>query len=506
MERYLGEVKESIPPQGTSIEALPAKTIVLVVSTGWGIRTFLQTDVLPRLLLQAKVVVFTSPELATDLKESVGNSVAVEPLRAFDHTSGAYGRIYQRRDYYFRRLANTRARQAKLDHYRTGLKGRNRRLLRSYLMETEARLFATPSSFSSLATRERKAFYQEYDGVGYYEALLQKYKPDLVISTVPHVAQEAPPVLVAHRLGIKTGCWINSWDNLSTKAAYFSTYDFYFVWSNRMRWELLRYYPEAAGQQIKATGVPHFDWYHSPDLLLSREAFCERAGLDASRPIILYAMATPHLAPAESEVAKQLISDLQTLKSPGEPQLILRMHPADSGEQFGDCDFGDSVKVQVPGAKGAGSLSRFYPSMAENQELVNSVFHADVVINLASTITIDAALCDRPVISVAYDPGPNREYQKWIERYHTDYEHYQTVLQCGAARIARSYEELIIHIETYLQNPELEREGRRKLVELWCGNNDGQAACRFASALFDAMAGEKTELTGESLAKSFSAS
>ena len=402
------------------INSKEKKTIVLIVSTGWGVRTFLQTGVLPRLLSQAKVVVFTSLEMVADVKRTLGGLVAVEPLRPFDHTSGAYGRTYQRRNYYFRRLARTRARQAKLDRYRVSLKGRKRSLMRSYFLEAEAKLFANPATVALIGKRERKIFYQEYSGVGYYEALLQKYKPDLVISTVPHVAQEAPPVLVAQRLGIKTGCWVNSWDNLSTKAAYFSAYDFYFVWSNRMRWELLRYYPEAAGQQIAVTGVPHFDWYHSPDLLLSREAFCEGLGLDSRRPIILYAMATPHLAPAESEVAKQLISDLQSLKSPGKPQLILRLHPADSGERLLDCDFGDSVRVQLPGARGAGSLSRFYPSMAENQEFVNSVFHADVVINLASTITIDASLCDRPVISVAYDPDPDRRHQKWIDRYHSD--------------------------------------------------------------------------------------
>jgi hypothetical protein len=477
------------------IDSQEKKTVVLLVSTGWGVRTFLQTDVLPRLLSQVNVVVFASPEIVTDLKQTLGGSVAVESLRTFDHMSGTYGRIYQKRNYYFRRLAYTRARQSKLERYRVTLKGRTRNLMRSYMLEGEARLFATPATVSSLAERERKAFYQEYGGVGYYEALLQKHKPDLVLSTVPHVAQEAPPVLVAQRLGIKTGCWVNSWDNLSTKSAYFAHYDFYFVWSNRMRWELLRYYPETLDKEITVTGVPHFDWYHSRDLILSREEFCASIGFDARRPIILYAMATPHLAPAESEVAKQLIRDLPKLKSPSKPQLILRLHPADSGERLLDRDFGDTVSVQLPGARGEGNLSRFYPSREENQKFVNSVYHADVVINLASTITIDAALCDRPVISVAFDADPHKRYQKWIDRYHYYYEHYQTVLQCGAAQIATSYEQLIAHIETYLQNPELDREGRKRLVELWCGNNDGCAAHRFADAVFDAMAGEKSEST-----------
>jgi hypothetical protein len=481
------------------------KTIVLLISTGWGVRTFLQTDVLQRLCSDARVVVFTSEEMANDLKQSLGPEVPVEILRNFDHTLGRYGSTYERRDYYFKELAATRARQTKLAHYRSGLKGRKRSLLRSYALEAAAKVFARPSTLKSLGKREREIFFEEYPEVGYYETLLKKYEPDLVFSTVPHVAQEAPPVLVAERLGIKTACWINSWDNLSTKSAYFCAFDSYFVWSNRMRWELLRYYPEAADKLITVTGVPHFDWYHASVPSPSRQEFCDRLGFDANRPIILYAMATPHLAPAEIDVARKLISDLDTLKAPAKPQLILRLHPADSGERLGAEDFGSSVCVQVPGAKGKGRLNSFYPSMTENREFVSSIRHADVVINLASTITIDASICDRPVISVAFDPNPSR-HQNRIEDYHTEYEHYQTVLQCGAVRIARSYEQLIEQVETYLVNPDLDREGRRRLVELWCGTHDGRAAQRLGSAILEAVAGVKSERKTDSLAESYRAS
>jgi CDP-Glycerol:Poly(glycerophosphate) glycerophosphotransferase len=482
------------------MQAKSKKNLVLVISTGWGVRTFLQTDVLPNLLSRANVVVFSSPEFAADLKQNFPGLTAVEPLRLFDHTNGAYGRTYERRNYYFRHLARTRARQAKLDRYRENIHGRTSKLMHSYFLEAEARLLASKATISLLAKREEKLFHRNYGDANYYEKLIQKYEPDLVLSTVPHVPQEAPPILSAQRLGVKTACWVNSWDNLSTKAAYFAGYDLYAVWSNRMRWELLQYYPEATGRMIRVTGVPHFDWYRRSDLLWSREIFCQKLGLDHSRPIILHAMATPHLAPAESAVARQLILDLQSSRFPSRPQLILRLHPADSGERFMDCDFGDSVRLQIPGGRGRGRLGSFCPTMAENQELVNSIFHADVVVNLASTITIDAALCDRPVISIAFDPDPEARYQQWIDRYHNEYEHYQTVLQCGAARVAHSQPELLELLQTYLQNPELDREGRKSLIDLWCGNADGRASWRLASAIFDVIAGEKSESSTESRA------
>jgi CDP-glycerol glycerophosphotransferase (TagB/SpsB family) len=169
----------------------------------------------------------------------------------------------------------------------------------------------------------------------------------------------------------------------------------------------------------------------------------------------------------------------------------LRLHPGEAGGRFKDHQFGRSVRVQIPNKRGNGKLDKFYPTTKENQEFVNTIAHADVVINLASTITLDAAICDRPVINIAYDLSPNLRYQARLNQYYTEYDHYQTVLQCGAVRLARSHEELLSHIKTYLLHPEFEREGRKKLVGLWCGPNDGRAGKRLATSILQLIAAQR---------------
>jgi hypothetical protein len=463
------------------------KTIALVVSSGWGVRTFLQTEVLPKLRSQVDLIILASPELVPGLRESLGHDLTIEPLQSFDHTQGEYGRIYSRRNYYFRELSRTKARSAKLRRYRKSLGGRKREVARSYLLEAEAKLLANENSLRSLFKRELAAFYRDYAHLGFYQNIFDRYHPDLIVATVPHVPLEAPPILVARQMGIKTACWINSWDNLTTKSAYFADFDHYFVWSERMRSELMLYYGKTAALPITATGVPHFDWYRSAEMQLSRAEFCKLLGLDPSRPIILYAMATPHLAPAEDAVVKRLAENLGGDAFENKPQLIVRLHPADNGARLKGHHFTGSVRVQMPGKAGGGNIFQYYPSPEENREFVNSIRHADVVINLASTITLDACVCDRPVISVAFDPSSDGRYQTAIDDFHYEYEHYRTALQCGAVRIARSHEELLSHIRTYLDHPELEREGRGSLAELWCGPLDGRAAARLASALINAV-------------------
>lgn len=458
-------------------------TVVLLISTGWGVRTFLQTEVLPRLQAKARVVVLASPLLVEPLREQLGGQVLVEPLRPFHPREGAYGRIYQRRNHYFQSLSATGTRREREREHLSTLRGRWRDWLRFQGLRLEASLLASPAAVSRLLEKERSLFFGNYPHVRHYEELLTGLGASLVVSTVPHVPEEAPPALVARRLGIPVAAWINSWDNLTSKPAYYTPYDHYLVWSERMKEEILRYYPEASGGSVAATGVPHFDWYRRPEMLWSREELCARVGLDPTRPLILYAAATPHLAPAEHQVAGRLAEAVEKGSLPGRPQLLVRLHPGDAGERFRDWQLNGAVRLRVPGENGGGRLSAYCPTLEDNRELVSSVAHADVVVNLASTITLEAALLDRPVVNVAYDPRPEDAHQRIIRSYYQVYDHYRTVVKSRAVRLARSEDELLAHIRTYLESPALEKEERRRIVDLWCQPFDGCSAERLADRL-----------------------
>jgi hypothetical protein len=459
-------------------------TIVLLLSTGWGIRTFLQTDVLPELQRRARVVLFCAPDLAAALREKMGSEVAIEPLHPFDPSAGAYGRAYRRRNHRFFRLSSTATRRIKQAEYRRTLGGLKR--LAFDLRELDARLFASRERLPRLLDRERELLLRDYPHAADYERRLRGHGADLVVSTLPHAYEEAPPAIVARRLGIPVAAWINSWDNLTSKPAYFTGYDHYFVWSERLRSELLRYYPEAAAGTVDVTGVPHFDWYHREPMRMSREELCAEYGFDPRRPLVLYGTATPHLAPAEHLVVQRLARDLAAAEALGSPQLLVRLHPGDAGGRFRDWRPGPSTALQVPGQRGGGRLGGYCPTLEDNRELVSSIHHADVVVNLASTLTLDAALCDRPVVNIAFDLSPDtRSFQKTIDQYYSEYDHYRTVVESGAVRLARSSEELLAQVAACLRNPGLGREGRRRLVDLWCGPFDGGSGRRLAAALLD---------------------
>lgn len=453
-------------------------TIVLLVSSGWGVRTFLQTDVLPELRRRARVVVFASPDLVSPLRERLGG-IPVEPLHPFDPKVGAYGRAYRRRNHRFLRLSSTGTRRLKQADYRRTLRGLRR--LSFDLLELDARLFARREGLAAMLERERRLLLRDHPQAAEYERRLRGHGADLVVSTLPHAHEEAPPAIVARHLGIRTAAWINSWDNLTSKPAYYTGYDHYFAWSERLRCELLQYYPEAAAGTVDVTGVPHFDWYRQPPI--PREELFAAYGFDPRRPLVLYGAATPHLAPSEHLVVERLARDLART----EAQLLVRTHPGDDGGRF--LDLGAGFAMQIPGRRGRGRIDGYCPTVEENRELVSTIHHADVVVNLASTLTLDAAVCDRPVVNVAFDPLPQGSLSRAVDKYYTHYDHYRTVVEHGAVRLARSPEELSARIADYLRDPGLDREGRRRVAELWCGPLDGQAGRRLAAALLGRIPG-----------------
>ena len=115
--------------------------------------------------------------------------------------------------------------------------------------------------------------------------------------------------------------------------------------------------------------------------------------------------------------------------------------------------------------------------------LANLTFHADLNVNVASTMTLDFALQDRPVVNVAFDVSDPPPFGQPLWEHYYRFEHYRPVVDLGAARFARSPSELADYINAYLANPELDRENRRRLVDLEVGVPLGEANGRIVDVL-----------------------
>jgi hypothetical protein len=98
-------------------------------------------------------------------------------------------------------------------------------------------------------------------------------------------------------------------------------------------------------------------------------------------------------------------------------------------------------------------------------------------------MTLDFSIRDKPVVNIAFDvtDPPPAGVPLWDLYY--QWEHYRPVSDLGAARIARSRTDLADHVNAYLSNPGLDREGRRRLVELQVGTPIGQGGAQIRAVL-----------------------
>jgi hypothetical protein len=296
-----------------------------------------------------------------------------------------------------------------------------------------------------------------------------------------------PATLAARSLGIPTATFIFSWDNLTSKGRIAAPFDHYLVWSDLMRQELLQYYPDVAPHRVHIVGTPQFDPYADRSLLWSRDEFFRRIGGDPARPMICYSGGDTGTAPEDHLHVDILMGLVQSRRIKRQPQVLVRPAPVDEGSRY------LAVRGRYPEMIFAqpawldtepGNWARCIPKAEDVQFLANLTHHADVNVNLASTMTLDFAIHDRPVVNVAFDASdPPADGRLPLWEYFYRFEHYRPVVKIGAARFARSADQLAEHINAYLENPALDREARQRFVALEVGVPVGESSLRLVETL-----------------------
>jgi CDP-Glycerol:Poly(glycerophosphate) glycerophosphotransferase len=248
-------------------------------------------------------------------------------------------------------------------------------------------------------------------------------------------------------------------------------------------------------KSIFETGAPLYDLFANASRFGSRAENLQHLGLDPSRRLIFYG--TNHAAhfPDEVEVVKRVARWVEADFLGVPCQLWVRLHPqAVSGPYKVPAEpyrklASKRVKIEFPPVRDS-NLSWDLPT-DDIEHLVRLLRDADTVINMASTLSIDAAILDRPVVSIAFDPSGDLPYEKSVRRYY-DYTHMSHVVRAGAVQLAKSPDDLRDKIIAYLKHPEWDREGRRRIVEQQFGRVDGQAARRVAEQVMAMVLKRKT--------------
>lgn len=309
------------------------------------------------------------------------------------------------------------------------------------------------------------------------------HTPSLVIAMTPFWPYEMSVIACAQRLAIPTAAFITSWDNISTKTRLLFDYDAYFVWSEAMKEELLKFYPRARKRSVFVVGAPQYDVFFDPAIIQPREAFCQQYSLDPLLPIVVYCLGSPNFIREDFAVHEYLkqVSRHADLKH---IQVIVRTHPAFAESGYSEIN---KIRQDFPKTVIQGS-NRFWADFAVQteegtQEWVNTIYHADVVINLSSTIAVDASIFDKPVINLNFDPEPGSPNERMVKEINSTWNHFSPIAHSGGVWLANNVEEVIEATRIYLGNPQLHSLERRWIAEHVCGFVDGKSGMRMAEAI-----------------------
>jgi len=312
---------------------------------------------------------------------------------------------------------------------------------------------------------------------------LRRLRPAAVVTTGPFQFEQPAVVAAARRLGIPCLALIPSWDNISTKNRLVFRYDGFIVWSDATRRELYDFYPYSREVPVYVVEAPQFDVFYDEKHHLSRADFCASQGLTPSRPIVVFALGSPNLF-REHHAVLELVRRVER-GDLGRVQVIVRPHPIHDYAALAAM-IGSHPGVIVQRTAVAGTpIGERYQDRNQIEEWVNTFRHADVLVNLASTATIDAALFDRPVVNLDFDPEPGSPNAGLVRDVNHLWTHFKPIAESGGVWLARDCEEMIEAIRTYLERPDLHREGRRWIAQHVCEFLDGRSGVRMAQAVSD---------------------
>lgn len=332
-----------------------------------------------------------------------------------------------------------------------------------------------------------------------YADLFEKYQPDMVLSRTPGWRMDRYILREAAARGIRTAATMVGWDNPSSYNLSGARVDYVTCWSAIQKEELVLG-SDWDPKRVNVGGIPAYDGYFLHSWLIRREEYYRQHGLDPQRKLLSYACSFETLHPNFPNMAA--IIDLVNNNELAEPcQLLIRFHPNHfiPGSRFEverkrvteyvrDIPH---IHIVEPVSLGGG-LGHY--SGEDMPEKASMMAWSDVFLTVYSTMVVETAIHDRPIISVTIDTPGGWNMKDVYSLPLTaigDWPTHQRFRQAGAGRVAASKEQVRELVNFYLKNPAADSEKRRKFIQEECTFTDGSAGRRTGEYLLSLMNGSK---------------
>ena len=282
----------------------------------------------------------------------------------------------------------------------------------------------------------------------YYELFIRSHAPDVVLVTplIDFGSYQTDYVKSARRLGIPVVFLPFSWDNLTNRGLVRIAPDRTLVWNELQKREAVTYHDVPASDVI-VTGAPRFDDFFMMQPT-SREQFFARAGLDPSKPFLLYLCSSYFVAPDEVGFVREWVRSVRTDAALRACGILVRPHPANT-DAWSSAHFRDIENASVWTEQ---------PRVQADPALCDSLHYAAAVVGLNTSAMIEAGILGKSVFTIEAPEFAGGQEQ-------TLHFHHLLARNGGLVEVAQDLSEHLRQVTDALANPEAGRARSRRFIE-----------------------------------------
>jgi hypothetical protein len=276
---------------------------------------------------------------------------------------------------------------------------------------------------------------------------LEAHRPDVVVASpyiVPRTG-EIEYIQAARALDIPTVAIVLSWDNLTTKGTFHIIPDAVLVWNDVLVKEA-RTFHDVPQDKLLITGAPVFDFWFEMQPTLDYPSFCNKVGISADQPYVLYLCSSKYISGDETSFVRTFAKALGSSGDTQKIKVLVRPHPLNSEIWDGVED--ESIAVWPRSAS-------WVDTPQAKLDYYHSIYHSRAVIGVNTSAIIEAAILDRPCVTIV-----DEEY-KFKQNGQGHFGH---LINAGFMEITHSFAESAAVISAILTGEDSKKKQRRRFV------------------------------------------
>ena len=186
-----------------------------------------------------------------------------------------------------------------------------------------------------------------------------------------------------------------------------------------------------------------------------------------------------YYTPKEHVIVKEIEKVLRDIDD--DLKLVVRIYAKDDNTEYYKLRE-NNKSISIPDH--FWELNHLTPTIKDITLFNSLINHCSIGINVASTVSLDLVILNKPVINIAFNPPGENIYPNDYEKIY-DFDHYKPIIESKAISLVKNTKELEKELKTYIRNPSYLQEERKNLVNKFFGDEFKKDKTQIFTTIFN---------------------